>query len=108
MKPSTNTHSESTEIDRDGTEYVVGLGELAPRVVAVEAQPETWAVLATFETGEQRRFNLNELRGRGIWAQIEESGSFEAISVVEGGGGIEWEAGPDLSADTLYLGGQDP
>lgn len=78
---------------------------MLPRIVAVEAEPETHTVLATFETGERRRYDVRPLLGRGVFALISDPEAFAAVDV-DDMGGITWEAGPDLSRDTVFLASQ--
>ena len=75
---------------------------MLPRVVSVEADAETHTLLATFETGECRRYDVSPLLGRGVFRLIEPPDAFSAVGVDEMGG-VAWEAGPDLSRDTIYL-----
>ena len=75
---------------------------MLPRIVRVEAEPERHAILATFETGERRRYDVTPLLGRGVFRAITDPVAFAEVSVDEMGG-VVWEAGPDLSRDTVYL-----
>ena len=75
---------------------------MLPRVVKVEADPEAHTIVATFETGERRRYDVTPLLGRGVFRALSDPDAFEAIGVDEMGG-VVWEAGPDLSRDTVYL-----
>ena len=68
----------------------------------VEAEPERWTILATFETGERRRYDVGPLLGRGVFRSIATPDAFAALGVDEMGG-VTWAAGPDLSRDTVYL-----
>lgn len=78
---------------------------MLPRIVRVEAEPETWTILATFATGERRRFDVSPLLTRGVFRRLTEPGAFAAVGVDEMGG-VVWDSGPDLSRDTVYLVGQ--
>ena len=78
---------------------------MLPRIVSVEAEPETRTILATFETGERRRYDVGPLLTRGVFRRLEEVEAFIAIGVDEMGG-VVWEAGPDLCRDTVYLAGE--
>jgi hypothetical protein len=78
---------------------------MLPRVVAVEADTEALTILATFETGERRRYDVGPLLDRGVFRRLAESEAFGAVSVDEMGG-VVWESGPDLSRDTVYLAGE--
>ncbi|SRR5690606_16132747 len=90
---------------RTEPEVVGGPEPLAPRIVAVEAVGETVAE-AVFEDGEERRVDVAPLLTRGVFRQLTDPDAFAAVSVVEGGGGIEWACGPDLSAIRVYHGGE--
>ena len=77
---------------------------MLPRIVRVEAEPETQTILATFETGERRRYDVRPLLPRGVFRRLRDRTAFAAVAVDEMGG-VVWEAGPDLSRDTIYLAG---
>jgi len=77
---------------------------MLPRIVSVVAEPKTASVLATFANGELRRFDVTPLLSRGVFQRLQSEKAFAAVHVDEMGG-IEWEAGPDLSRDTIYLDG---
>ena len=89
----------------ESTEYRVGPERLAPRIVAVEAQADTHRIAVDFETGVQRWYDVSPLLSRGVFQRIAEPKAFYRVSVVEGGGGVEWEAGPDLSRNSVYYEG---
>jgi hypothetical protein len=78
---------------------------MLPRIVRVEAEPETRTILATFATGERRRYDVGPLLSRGVFQRLKEPRAFAAVGVDEMGG-VVWEAGADLSRDTVYLGGE--
>lgn len=78
---------------------------MLPRIISVEADPETWTILATFATGEERRYDVSPLLGRGVFCQIADPEAFVAVHPDEMGS-VCWDAGPDLSRDTVYLGGE--
>lgn len=79
---------------------------MLPRIVAVEVDADAHVVVATFETGERRRYDVTPLLGQGVFRDIEAADAFAAVAVDELGG-LAWAAGPDLSRDTIYLAG-DP
>lgn len=79
---------------------------MLPRIVRVEADPETKTILALFETGERRRYNVGPLLTRGVFRRLQDREAFVAVEVDEMGG-VVWKAGPDLSRDTVYLTGED-
>ena len=78
---------------------------MLPRIVRVEAEPETRTILATFATGERRRYDVSPLLSRGVFRRLQDRAAFPAVAVDEMGG-VVWEAGPDLSRDTVYLAGE--
>ena len=78
---------------------------MLPRIVSVEADPETWTILATFATGEKRRYDVAPLLSRGVFRQVAEPKAFVAVHPDEMGG-VCWEAGADLSRDTVYVAGE--
>lgn len=78
---------------------------MLPRIVRVDADPETQTILATFDTGERRRYDVRPLLPRGVFRKIQEPRAFRAVNVDEMGG-VVWDAGPDLSRDTVYLEGE--
>lgn len=78
---------------------------MLPRIVKVEAEPETHTVVATFASGERRRFDVTPLLAKGVFRRIQDADAF-ALVHVDDMGGLVWEAGPDLSRDTVYLGGE--
>jgi hypothetical protein len=78
---------------------------MLPRIVRVKAEPEHHTILATFATGERRRYDVRPLLDRGVFRRIAAPEAFAAVSVDEMGG-VVWESGPDLSRDTVYLAGE--
>jgi hypothetical protein len=78
---------------------------MLPSIVRVEADPACRTILATFANGERRRYDVRPLLDRGVFRRIADPEAFAAVSVDEMGG-VAWEAGPDLSRDTIYLGGE--
>lgn len=78
---------------------------MLPRIVSVTADPERWTILAAFETGERRRYDVGPLLGRGVFRSVATPDAFVALGVDEMGG-VAWDAGPDLSRDTVYLAGE--
>ena len=78
---------------------------MPPRIVGVEADADAYALLATFATGERRRYDVSPLLGRGVFRRIQAPEAFAAVRVDEMGG-VAWDAGPDLSRDTVYLAGE--
>lgn len=91
---------------RTELEVVVGPEPMAPRIDDVSAMRGSHRVVATFETGERRIYDVTPLLGRGVFGRIIDPEAFARVSVVEGGGGIEWEAGPDLSRNSVYFSGR--
>ncbi len=78
---------------------------MLPRVVAVEAEGARHAILATFETGERRRFDVAPLLDRGVFRALTDPEAFAAVGV-DDMGGVVWASGADLSRDTVYLAGE--
>lgn len=78
---------------------------MLPRIVRVEAEPETYTLLATFASGERRRFDVRPFLTRGVFRQLQDPDAFVAVRIDEMGG-VVWEAGPDLSRDTVYMAGE--
>lgn len=78
---------------------------MLPRIISVEADPEAWTILATFATGEKRRYDVAPLLTRGVFRRIANTEAFARVRPDEMGG-VCWEAGPDLSRDTVYLAGE--
>jgi hypothetical protein len=89
---------------RTEPEVVVGPEPLAPRVVGVEAVGGATTVHVTFETGETRDVDLGALLTRGVFRALTDPAAFVRVRVVDGGGGVEWDSGADLSANRLYFG----
>ncbi|MEX2401269.1 MAG: DUF2442 domain-containing protein [Rhodothermales bacterium] len=78
---------------------------MLPRIVKVEAETGTHNIVATFASGEKRRYDVTPLLGKGNFQRIQNEDAFAAVNVDEMGG-IVWDAGPDLSRDTVYLVGE--
>ena len=58
----------------------------------------------TFSNGEERIFDvLPYIAKGGVFSYLVDWKEFYKVSVINGGYGIEWESGADLSRDTLYL-----
>ena len=77
---------------------------MLPRIVEVEAELASHSIFATFATGERRRYDVAPLLGRGVFRTLRDPEAFAAVRVDEMGG-VVWDAGPDLSRDTVYLAG---
>ena len=90
---------------RTEPEVVVGPEPLAPRVVRVEAV-DGERIRVSFETGDVCLFDVSPLLDRGVFRALRDTEAFCAVSVVAGGGGVEWASGPDLSAGRLHSGGE--
>jgi hypothetical protein len=78
---------------------------MLPRIVSVEADPDTHTIIATFTTGERRRYDVRPLLDQGVFRRIRDADAFVSARVDEMGG-IVWDVGPDLSRDTIYLSGE--
>ena len=77
---------------------------LTPRVVSVRPMPGARLAVA-FADGVERDVDLTPVLGLGVFRTLADAEAFSAVSIVEGGGGVEWASGADLCADTLYAGG---
>ena len=75
---------------------------MLPRVVHVDADASSRTILAVFENGERRRFDVSPLLDEGVFRLIADPSAFSDVAIDEMGG-VEWKAGPDLSRDTVYL-----
>ena len=78
---------------------------MLPRVVKIEAEPESHTIIATFSSGEKRRYDVTPLLEKGVFTRIQSADAFASVDVDEMGG-VVWDAGPDLSRDTVYLAGE--
>ncbi|MEM6326070.1 MAG: DUF2442 domain-containing protein [Bacteroidota bacterium] len=78
---------------------------LAPRVLRVEPL-SGFALRVTFATGEVRRVECRPFLDKGVFRLLKEVGEFERARPVNGGGGIGWPSGADLSRDTVYAVGK--
>jgi hypothetical protein len=65
---------------------------------------EEACILVVFETGERRRVDLRPLLDKGVFRALRLPDALADVSVVPGGGGVEWACGADLSANRLYFG----
>jgi len=77
-------------------------GDKLRTISAVKAKaPATLTV--GWSDGTRARIDLRDmLRGRGFRV-LREPGKFERVHVGEWGHSVEWDAGPELSAETLWL-----
>lgn len=78
---------------------------MLPRILKVEVEPERHTIIATFASGEKRRYDVTPLLTKGVFRHIQGAEAFASVHVDEMGG-VVWEAGPDLSRDTVYLAGE--
>ncbi len=62
---------------------------------------DNYSLHLTFETGEERIFDVTPYLDRGIFASLKDHQLFATVRVVAGS--IEWANELDLSYDTLYL-----
>lgn len=76
-----------------------------PRIARIEIDPP-YAVVATFETGQQRRLDLADGVGSGPIAPPADPAAFARVAVEPGGFGLTWPDGADLHRDSLYFGGE--
>lgn len=75
--------------------------DLAPRVTRVEALAG-FALRVTFATGEVRRVDCRPFLDKGVFRLLKDEGEFRRVGLINGGGGVGWESGADLSRDTVY------
>lgn len=79
--------------------------DLAPRVTEVE--PLTgYTLRVTFATGEVRRVDCRPFLDKGVFRRLKDENEFRRVQPINGGGGIGWESGADLSRDTVYVSGE--
>ncbi|GAB1386184.1 hypothetical protein MASR1M59_13320 [Melaminivora sp.] len=76
---------------------------MTPDVIKVLATPD-YAIVAEFETGEVRRFDMRPYLDFPAFAPLKEPGMFMRAHVRHGA--VVWNEEIDLSPDTLYLRGQ--
>jgi hypothetical protein len=77
---------------------------MTPDVLKVKALPD-YCLLAEFETGEVRWFDMKPYLGFPAFAALKENRLFMRASVLYGT--VAWNDEIDLSPDTLYLCGTD-
>lgn len=76
---------------------------MTPDVIKVQASPD-YSLVAEFETGEQRCFDMRPYLEYPAFAPLKEPGFFMRAHVEHGT--VVWSEDIDLSPDTLYLRGQ--
>lgn len=76
---------------------------MTPDVIKVVATPD-YSIVAEFETGELRRFDMRPYLDFPAYAALKEPGMFMRAHVKHGT--VVWNEEIDLSPDTLYLRGQ--
>ncbi len=86
------------------TDRIASPTALTPRIVSVRHTNGARLAVA-FADGAEREVDLTPVLGLGVFRPLADVEAFAAVSIVEGGGGIEWASGADLCADTLYAGG---
>ena len=87
-----------------GDPIVYGPRPLAPPVERVEPL-DGYVLRVTFATGEVRMVECRPLLDRGVFRVLLNEVEFRRVAPINGGGGIGWESGADLSRDTLYSAG---
>ena len=75
---------------------------MAPDVIKVAALPDYY-IVAEFETGDVRRFDMRPYLDFPAYAALKEPGLFMRAHVKHGT--VVWTEEIDLSPDTLYLRG---
>lgn len=76
-----------------------------PRIERVRAlaYPTLWV---RFANGEERVFDVSDfIQPRTAFTPLCDEREFRRVEVINGGGGVGWACGADLSRDTLYLRG---
>jgi hypothetical protein len=76
---------------------------MSPDVIKVSVSSD-YSILAEFETGEVRRFDMRPYLEYPAFAALKEPGMFMRAHVEHGT--VVWSEDIDLSPDTLYLRGQ--
>lgn len=76
---------------------------MTPDVVNVAATPD-FSLLAEFETGERRHFDMKPYLDYPAFAALKDPGMFMRARVEHGT--VVWNDEIDLSPDTLYLRGK--
>lgn len=79
--------------------------DLAPRVAGVEPLDD-YALLVTFVTGEVRKVDCLPFLEKGVFRELKNVCEFSRVEPINGGSGIGWASGADLSRDTVYALGQ--
>lgn len=79
--------------------------DLAPRISRVEALGG-YTLRVTFATGEVRRVDCRPFLDKGVFRRLKDEGEFCRVGPVNGGGGVGWASGADLSRDTVYRVGE--
>lgn len=76
---------------------------MPPNVIKVAAAPD-YSIVAEFETGEVRHFDMRPYLEYPAFAALKEPGMFMRAHVEHGA--VVWNEDIDLSPDTLYMRGQ--
>ena len=79
--------------------------DLAPRVTRVEPL-KGYVLRVTFATGEVRCVDCRPFLDKGVFRRLKDEDEFRRVQPINGGGGIGWESGADLSRDTVYVTGE--
>lgn len=75
---------------------------MTPDVIKVVAMPD-YSIVAEFETGEVRHFDMRPFLDYPAFAALKEPGLFMRAHVEHGA--VAWSEEIDLAPDTLYLSG---
>ena len=105
-KPKPEWARDLPDATEDGDPIVYGPRPLAPRVERVEAL-DGYALRVTFVTGEVRRLDCRPLLDSGVFLRLTDEDEFRRVRPVNGGSGIGWASGADLSRDAAYALGAD-
>ncbi len=74
---------------------------LAPRILSV-LPLDDYALSVAFASGETRRVDCRPFLKKGVFRALNDLSEFRQVEVINGGGGVGWTSGADLSRDTLY------
>lgn len=74
---------------------------LQPRLLSV-VPAEDYTLLLTYETGENRKFDVKPYISGPWYEELKDVGYFQAVRLLPGGTGIEWENGQDIAPHELY------
>lgn len=74
---------------------------LQPKLVLVKPI-ESDQLLLVYETGESKIFDVKPYISGSWYGELRNKEYFATVHIIEGGNGIEWENGQDISPHELY------